>query len=78
MEKKQKIWIGSPPTRCDCCNQEIVDTFIDGMSIKKCWAFMCVKCFLTYGVGIKKGCGQAYVKSGEVWKKVVMQDVIVV
>jgi len=70
MKEKDKIWIGTPPTKCDCCNQAIVKTFVDGATIHGCWAIMCLKCFLAYGVGIKDGCGQAYTQDGEVWKKV--------
>ena len=77
MEKKQKIWAGSPPTKCDYCNLLIADTFIDGMTVQGCWAIMCTKCFLTYGVGIKDGCGQAYTQDGEVWKKVPINVVVV-
>lgn len=54
-------WIGTIPTTCDLCKQEIVSTtFIDGKVRGGPWAIMDEICWANFGSGIGPGVGQRY------------------
>jgi len=64
---KHQTWVGTHPTHCQICEEEITDQFIDGRtrsitSDKTAgpWAVMCVRCHGNYGVGLGTGHGQKY------------------
>jgi len=58
----KKIWMGTPPKKCQLCGEPITDTFIDGRVVRKgaTWAIMCSTCHLNEGVGLGLGFGQKY------------------
>ena len=71
--KKPNSWVGDPPDRCQLCDCEITDAFIDGVVAGAGWAFMCVSCHKKYGVGLGTGRGQHYAKTAEgVWEKLLL------
>ncbi len=55
-----KFWQGSEPKTCDCCNQAIVSSFIDGKTIYGQWAVMDTACHKKLGTGLGIGKGQQY------------------
>lgn len=65
-------WQGTVPPRCDFCEEEIVDTFIDGRTKQGSWAIMCLHDHIMHGVGLGLGYGQQYAKTedGLYWTKV--------
>jgi hypothetical protein len=56
------IWSGPAPAKCDTCQAEIKDEFIDGKTKMGPWANMCKPCHYRYGCGLGTGKGQRYQK----------------
>ena len=71
-EKKKKVWTGTPPHRCNLCNEKIETRFVDGRTVHGPWAFMCEECHEGFGggVGLGLGKGQLYEKQGDEWVKI--------
>jgi len=70
-----KVWIGDPPKKCDLCNEDLTDKFIDGKLVNGSWGILCPDCFDDAGVGLGLGNGQLYHKyiSGDgstQWRKI--------
>jgi len=63
-KKEIKNWIDSVPSRCDFCESEIKDSFVDGNTHGGLWAYMCTSCHKIHGKGLGTGKGQLYTK----WK----------
>ena len=57
-----KVVYTSPPTKCDICQGNIADMFVDGATTAGPWANMCPKCYGFYGRGLGTGKGQKYEK----------------
>jgi len=62
-------WYGVMPKRCDICDGELKEAFIDGRTKVGFWAIMCLACHKEFGVGLGTGKGQKYkmkkIKDGE-------------
>lgn len=56
-----KKWL-SPINGCEICSANLknLQFFVDGKTSNGYWAVMCPKCFMTIGVGLGIGRGQAY------------------
>ncbi len=63
-------WINPAPTKCDICNEKLVDTFIDGKTTIGPWGILCEKCFDQYGVGLGTNKGQKYQFDNKYWIKI--------
>ena len=60
-----KRWMSAMPEQCEVCEGSLEDGFIDGkMKISGVWSIMCLPCFMVYGVGLGKDCGQEYNSNG--------------
>lgn len=58
---RRMVWIGSPPTRCDLCEQPILRSFVDGRVRRAgVWGHLCLSCHETDGSGLGVGRGQRY------------------
>jgi hypothetical protein len=57
-----QMWSGNPPPECQLCHTKLVNSFVDGATIKGRWAYMCVRCHAVYGYGLGQGRGQLFVK----------------
>lgn len=56
----------NPPSNCDICKEAIIESFVDGKTKHNGpWAFMCLKCFATNGLGLGIGLGQLYKKQSD-------------
>lgn len=65
-EKKIKKWLGKIPTKCDLCQAEFAEFFVDGRTTRGMWGNMCIGCHMLYGCGLGTGNGQKYsIKTGE-------------
>jgi hypothetical protein len=53
-------WVGSNPTKCDCCQRPIDRVFIDGRTQSGPWAMLRPDCHNRLGVGLGLGKGQRY------------------
>jgi len=53
-------WIGSTPTECDLCKNQLTTSFIDGGTTWGPWAIMCPRCHGQFGCGLGTGQGQEY------------------
>jgi len=58
-----------PPAKCDLCGEPLTTVFIDGKTSRGVWAYMCLECWKTKGVGLGVGKGQKYEKTAEGWIK---------
>ena len=49
-------------TKCDLCENALrqFDTFYDGNTVYKRWAWICKECWQYYGMGIGTGLGQEF------------------
>jgi len=53
----------NPSTKqCDLCKGDLrkYDTFYDGRTFRRSWAWMCRECWQLEGVGVGLGLGQEY------------------
>ncbi len=64
MTKKVRKWMGTPPAKCDICQTDIKDEFIDGKTVRGPWGNMCLSCHSIQGIGIGNGIGQHYKSNG--------------
>ena len=53
-------WTGEPPEKCDLCEEQLEETFIDGVVQGRGWAVMCPRCHKEKGIGLGMGCGQQF------------------
>jgi hypothetical protein len=67
--KTRKVWVGTPPTKCDICAKPIIAVFVDGKTVMGPWGNMCLKCHMGRGVGLGTGKGQRYELQGTEWVK---------
>jgi hypothetical protein len=67
--KPKKLWMGSPPVKCDLCQKAITKTFVDGATQYGPWANMCPSCHKARGRGLGIGKGQKYKLEGTDWVK---------
>ncbi len=79
MPSQARFWLGSPITKCQICDSEILDkrgsVFADAKSIYGPWAIVCMLCLLSDCVGLGTGTGQKYRHTGATephkkWKKI--------
>ena len=64
------IWYGEPDP-CDFCHKPVTDGFVDGKTrVRGIWGTMCLKCYPLYGLGIRPGLGQKYLKQNNQYVKV--------
>jgi hypothetical protein len=59
-KRPKKMWMGSPPTKCDICGKPPRATFVDGQTVMGPWAIMCSTCHEKVGTGLGMGQGQMY------------------
>lgn len=52
---------GRPPETCDICATALKSICFDGATRYGPWAWMCRECFVSMGVGLGTGKGQAYI-----------------
>lgn len=67
---EQKVWMGSPITKCDLCKCQIKNVFVDGKTNMGPWGIMCFTCHRTHGCGLGLGRGQKYRMNDGKWVKV--------
>lgn len=65
----EKTWTGTPPAKCDGCEQRIQRTFVDGRTPSGQWGIFCPGCRISYGVRLGTGLGQKYERRGDVYVK---------
>jgi len=58
--KKRNDWLSEIPTKCDLCQKEIKEYFVDGKTQMGPWALMCAECHKKLGCGLGIGNGQKY------------------
>ena len=55
-----KHWIGTPPTKCDICQQPFGTAFVDGVTASGQWGMLCLPCHRRNGGKLGIGLGQMY------------------
>lgn len=58
-------WLSKVPERCDICDVDIVDIFVDGSTIYGPWANMCQSCHIRIGRGLGTDKGQKFQKQSD-------------
>lgn len=59
---KPKIWMGSPPEKCQLCHSPIETKFYDARMSSGTWAILDQACFIEHCEGVGEGKGQEYTK----------------
>jgi hypothetical protein len=61
---KRVEYSGTPPKKCQLCNDPIANIFVDGLvrvgGNRQIWADTCQSCHQLYGVGLGAGVGQEW------------------
>lgn len=50
------------PTECQVCDCPITDKFVDGVIVSAGWAYLCLSCHKSVGIGLGTGRGQQFVR----------------
>ena len=61
MGKQKRYWLAAVPDKCELCQAEIGDAFVDGrLLFNHLWAIMCLTCHANHGGQTGVGIGQLY------------------